>query len=200
VPGSSTTSANRWFSAAWKLLLIGALAGFFLDAIHTHTDTTGYKSPWFFRGAWWVFPLFGGAGVAIGLSRPLAERLLGRVSAAQRPGKVALGFGLFVVAYALSGVLSSSWLICTIALGALFAIVWWICDRSLLGLVLAAGTAPIGVLVESSLVRAGVFWHVHAGPFGVSHWLPWLYAIAAIAIGNLGRAFVFTGLRARSDD
>lgn len=181
---------RRWSAAGARLALLGATVGVALDAIHTHTDTTAYTTPWVLRMAWWVPPLFAGAGVAIGLGRPLALRLSGATPTSPSGARVALAMGLFVVAYALSGVLPlPNAGIAAVLLG-VFAVVWWTCDRTPLALGLAVATAIGGTLVEATLVAEGAFRYVRPDVGGVAVWLPALYLTAGVAVGLLGSFFV----------
>lgn len=172
--------------ASALLLLAGATLGSLLDAIHTHTGTTRYAAPLFFLAAWWTPPLFAAAALAIGLQRPLFTRWSGRAAPPPRGAIVALAMTLFVVAYAASGLLPFGWAGKSAVLGALFAVTFWLCDRTLLGLGLAALTAFGGWSVEATLMRNGLFFHKDTEILGVAGWIPWLYATAAVAVGALG--------------
>src|SRR5712671_140330 len=59
--------------AAVPLGALGATVGPVLDGFHTWSGTTWYTSPGWLRTVWWCPLLFGGAALAIGLSRPLLE-------------------------------------------------------------------------------------------------------------------------------
>jgi hypothetical protein len=182
--------SGRWGGAVARLAFLGATLGAALDGIHTHTGTTAYPTPWVLRMAWWVPPLFAGAGVAIGLGRPIARRVVGATPAAPSGARVALAMGLFVLAYALSGVLPLSTAGIAAVLLALFAVLWWTCDRTALALGLAVATAIGGVLVETTLVAQGAFYHLRPDVAGVPVWLPALYLSAGVAVGLLGSFFV----------
>jgi hypothetical protein len=187
-------TSRRWARGAAALAALGATAGTALDGIHTHTGTTEYGAPVAWRAAWWVPLLFAGAALAVGLLRPAAEAALGPRGPAARaapapPGAAAAGagFALFVLAYALSGVLPAGR---APALAAVFAVAWAAFDRTALGLALAAVTAAGGAAVELTLIHAGAFRHLRPDVFGLPWWLPWLYATGAIALGNLGKRLV----------
>lgn len=49
--------------------------------MHVATGATAYSAPVAFGLAWWVPFLFGAAAVAMGLARPLAERMTGAMTA-----------------------------------------------------------------------------------------------------------------------
>ena len=180
----------RWVAGGGGLALLGATLGVALDAVHTHTGTTAYAHPVLLGMAWWVPLLFGGGAVAMGLARPLADHLLARPPSPVSAGSGATGMGLFVLAYVLSGVLPVSNAVRVPVLATVFAVAWAVCDRSLLGLVLAAATAAVGTSVEIGLVRLGAFSYTHPDLAGVAAWLPWLYATGAIGVGNLGRRLI----------
>ncbi len=46
-------------------------------------------------------------------------------------------------------------------------------------------TAITGTLIEMILVAAGAFTYLHPDVFGVPYWLPYIYAIASLAVGDL---------------
>jgi hypothetical protein len=133
-----------WVPAAGLLLLLGATLGTALDAIHTVTRTTEYARPissaaWAF--AWWTPPLFAGAGLAIGIGRPVADRLLARRGPLPSAGAVALAMGIFVLAYALSGTLPGGNVARAVALGACFAAAY------------ATGSVSVGALARRLVAR-----------------------------------------------
>ena len=162
---------------------MGGTVGASLDAVHVHTGTTSYAHPLLFGQAWWVPPLFAGSGVAIGLGRPIAERLVGTAGRLPSRSAAFTGMALFILAYVSSGLLHARPGICSVVLAALFAIGWLRCDRSALGLVLAALTAVAGTAVEMLLVGVGAFSYVEPSFGGVARWLPLLYCCAAVGVG-----------------
>jgi hypothetical protein len=203
-PSSATTTASsrprtedpsvlaspRWLRAGVSLALTGATLGTSLDAIHVHTATTAYTHPALAGQAAWVPPLFASAGVLMGLGRPLAERLVGRVTPAPSWGTVGVAMAAFMLAYGLSGLLHPWPSACTVVLGALFVAAWLRCDRTGLGLVLAALTAIIGTAVETLLVAVGGFRYLEPSLGLVAVWLPALYCCAAVGVGTLGKRLV----------
>ena len=72
-------------------------------------------------------------------------------------------------------------------LGAFFVASWVSCDRTRLGLLLAALAAVVGPCVEMALVHAGVFVHHEVLAFGIPAWLPLLYLTAVVGLGGLAR-------------
>jgi hypothetical protein len=183
-------SSPRWLRAGATLALTGATLGTALDATHVHTGTTAYTHPSLLGQAWWVPPLFAGAGVVIGLARPVAERLFGRVAPPPAWGAVIVAMGLFILAYAASGLLDGSPWFCALLLAALFVAGWLRYDGSSLGLLLAALTAVGGTLVEMWLVQVGAFSYLAPSMGGVAVWLPALYLCAAVGVGALGKRLV----------
>ena len=148
-----------------------------------------YTTPVVWRMAWWV-PIVFAAAFCLGLLRPLLERATGqRPSPAPTLDKALLAFALFVVAYWTS-VAPLDWRVVSALLAGIFAVSWWLCDRSRLGLLIAAIGAVGGPLVESALVSLGTFVHVHPVVLGVSGWLPFLYLSAAIALTSTGKLLV----------
>ena len=177
----------RWARAAVALVALGATLGTALDGIHTHFAATRYTHPIFWLAAWWV-PLVFGPAFALGLARPL----LGRLGADAPPpswGQVLLSWVLFVAAY-FASVIPLPWPLVSILLVALFAASWWLCDRTARTLLVAAAGAIGGPLVESALVAARTFVHVHPVYLGVSGWLPFLYLCAGVALCTLARRLV----------
>jgi hypothetical protein len=164
---------------------MGGTIGAGLDAVHVLTGATAYTHPALFGQAWWVPPLFAGAGVAIGLGRPIAERLVGAPGRVQSRAAALEGMVLFMLAYVASGLLHAWPVICSAVLAALFAAGWLRCDRSALGLVLAALTAVAGAAVEMLLVGVGAFVYLRPSLGGVAVWLPLLYCCASVGVGAL---------------
>lgn len=187
---SDPRGVGRWLRGGVFLAAAGATLGTALDAIHVHTGATRYTTPALLGLAWWVPPLFGTAAVAIGLGRPLAERILGTISPAPRGGPVLFGMLLFVAAYVVSSIGPGGSTGRAAALVAIAAVGWIACDRHATGLLHAALTAAGGVLVEAVLVRAGAFEHTRVDFLGVAGWLPALYLCAAVGVGALGKRLV----------
>ena len=175
------------FGRVVLLFAFGAVVGSGLDALHTHSGTTLYASPWFFEMSVWTPLIFGLAGLSVGLSYPLAERLTGR-----RPGRrlswteVGAGFAVFAALYAMSGYLpvSNAAKLVVLLVGAAVLFGWL--ARTALAFVLAVLTAVVGPLVEAALVHAGLFGYREPDVLGFAMWLPALYASGSIAFGAVG--------------
>jgi hypothetical protein len=187
---STPRTVGRWLQGGVLLALAGVTLGTALDALHVHTGTTRYTSPVAFGLAWWTPPLFAAAAVAIGLGRPMLDRMLRTPAPAPRTGPVALGMLLFIAGYVVSsiGPGGSRGRAQVLAAMALFG--WLMCDGRVAGIVHAVTTAACGLLVEAMLVRAGLFEHTQIDVLGVAGWLPALYLCAAVGVGTLGKRLV----------
>jgi hypothetical protein len=178
----------RFRRAALLLAALGATLGTALDGIHTHLGATAYTHPVFWRAAWWVPPLFGGA-FAIGMACPLAERFLRRASRAPASGAIALAFVAFIGAYFLS-VAPLPWPATAALLLGIFVVAWARLDRSPVSLGIAVLAAFGGPAVEALLVTQGLFHYHRFTAFGVPGWLPFLYMVAAVPLTLLARRLV----------
>lgn len=138
--------------------------------------------------AWWVPLLFAGA-FSLGLARPLLERVLGAAGPMPTRAGVTAALGAFVAAYVVS-VLPLPWPAVAGLIFVLFALSWWLFDRSPAGLAVALAASFGGPAVESFLVGRGVFVHFQVLAFGVPGWLPCLYLVAGVALTALGKRLV----------
>src|SRR5207247_631530 len=137
-------------------------------ALHTHSGTTAYAAPWLFQMATWTPLVFGSAGLSVGLSYPIAERVTG-VSPAGRLSwtEIAIAFAAFALLYAASGYLPvSNALKLVVLLAGAVALFAWIA-RTALALALAVLTAIVGPVVEVLLVRSGAFAHLQPDFLGI---------------------------------
>jgi len=175
--------------AALVLAALGATLGTLLDGIHSHFGATAYTSPVLWRAAWWTPLLFAGA-FAVGLVRPALERRRGGPRAPlPTTGALALGFAFFVGAYWLSVVPAAGPVVAGL-LALVFAISWFLCDRTALGLGIAVAASVGGPAVEALMISQGLFVHLHTFAFGVPAWLPFLYMTASIPLCGLARRLV----------
>jgi hypothetical protein len=186
---------------AWVcVFLLGASVGSLLDGIHTHSGMTEYSAPWIWMMAPWTPPLFGAAAVAIAGVHASCDRLDLRASAVPSWRSTIVGIVVFAIAYFASGYLPAGNGVKTIVLVAIFAGCVLAFDRSRQGLALACITAAGGVIVEHALTVAGAFRHLYQDLWLVPVWLPALYLVASVTIGNIGRriAASTSGASARS--
>lgn len=185
---------GRWIGAAARLALLGATLGVALDWVHVATGTTAYTSPSMFGLAWWVPLLFGGAAVAMGLGRPLAERLTNRtrdrMTTELTAGGAATGLAIFVLAYLATAFLALPSPVVAAIISVLFLCAWGTSDGTSLGFWLAALAATIGTGVEVGLTAAGAFTHHYQELAGVASWLPLLYATGQMGVGAVGKRLV----------
>jgi hypothetical protein len=183
-----------------KQVLVLFVTGFFLgpigDFAHVKTQTTTYPSDYglyFFGLPFWVPFLFGTAAVAVGVSHPAFDKILGPNilrPGAKTLGRVIGGLALFLGSYCLSGLLPpakamhNDLMLALIALGT-----WAILDWTWQGIILGILTAVVGSLTEIILVHLGFFSYLPPknNLWGVASWLPWLYFTASVSVGNLGR-------------
>ena len=182
---------------ATRVFLLGFIFAPLGDMVHVSTHTTWYTSGYafYFMGIpWWVFPFFGVSGLIVGYSGYFFDQKIFKTKKL-RPGEVdaqkaVLGAFSFLIAYLLSGVLKDYpiWLI-HLVLGGMTFLYWFYLERTWQGILLALGPAIGGTLVEITLVRNGVFKYLPPDDllFGVASWLPWLYVILALSLGNLMR-------------
>lgn len=184
-----------------KKILILFFVGFFLGPIgdysHVITDTTAYPQGVFdlylLGIPIWVPFLFGSASLAVGISHPQMDKLLGPRK--ERPGAKNWGLAigglwLFLGIYILSGYLPWSGGIGNdLVLGGIAYLIWIGLDRSWQGIFLGLLTALGGTFVEIILVKLEVFSYLAPKDtlLGVASWLPWLYFSASVTIGNFGR-------------
>jgi hypothetical protein len=156
-----------------------------------------YAVPAFFGLAWWVPLLFGGTAVAIGYSHPLIDPLLYN---RRPPRRIAISLAeltWLVLAY----FVSASFLASPAKAGLLAVIYlnfWLLSGGGWQNLVLSVVTAITGTLIEMILVTAGAFSYLHPDFIGVPYWLPCMYAYASLAVGDVGRALVFSSSRGPS--
>jgi hypothetical protein len=185
-PGHGFGAAS-YGRAALVLALIGATVGPCLDALHTFSAATWYAQPQLLRSVWWCPPLFAFAAVSIGLPRAIIDRRLdGAPLLRVTRGAVAYKMALFFLGYALSGFLPAPWWVKALVLVALFVAALWPHDTR--GVFLGAlGAALGGWLVEWQLTSHQLFFHRDTQLWGVAGWIPALYALAAVAVGALGR-------------
>ncbi len=179
------------------LFLLGATLGTALDAFHVYSYVEQYTRPTFFGVAWWVPLLFGSAAVAIGYSHPLVDPLIHNIRPPRRISTSVAELGWLALAYLVAasplGSLAKAGLLMLIYLN-----FWLLVGRGWQNLLLSLVTAITGTLVEMTLVAAGAFFYLQPDILGVPYWLPWIYACASLAVGDLGRSLMYRSVRGTS--
>lgn len=179
------------------LFLLGATLGTALDAFHVYSYVEQYTRPAFFGVAWWVPLLFGSAAVAIGYSHPLVDPLIHNIRPPRRISTSVAELGWLVLAYLVAasplGSLAKAGLLMLVYLN-----FWLLVGRGWQNLLLSLVTAITGTLVEMTLVAAGAFFYLQPDILGVPYWLPWIYACASLAVGDLGRSLMYRSVRGTS--
>lgn len=172
-----------------RLVILGAVVGPLLDRAHAWTGAIGYDVPVTALGVpWWVSLVYIGAALGIGLSHPALDRALKRPQRVTLSlPKLALGFTMMALLWVASGLLpgSNAFIAACLFVGAAATLA--ALDRTWQGALMALGTGAGGVVVETALVRLGLFHHRRPDVLGLPIWLPCLYFAGSVAIGNLAR-------------
>lgn len=167
------------------------MLGFFLgplaDLFHNLSETSYYPHPFFLGLAFFVPFLFGSATVLVGLSHVFIDQILSRHISLTWT-QVVLGLVGFLGIYAVSGYfrLGPSFLL-YLLLGSIAIVIWYFLDQTAVGLFLALLTAIGGCAVEITLGLVGQFHYNAPDLWGIPLWLPFLYMVASVAVGNLAR-------------
>ena len=183
---------HRW-AILW-LFLLGATFGTALDAFHVYSYVEQYTRSAFLGVAWWVPLLFGFAVAAIGYSHPLIDPLIHNLRRPRRLTTSIAELAWLLLAYVIAASPISS-LAKTILLGLIYFNFWLLTGRGLQNLLLSLVTAITGTLVEMTLVAAGAFSYLQPDILGIPYWLPFMYACASLAIGDLGRSLMSDSAR-----
>uniref|UniRef100_A0A7S0RHV2 Uncharacterized protein n=1 Tax=Chlamydomonas leiostraca TaxID=1034604 RepID=A0A7S0RHV2_9CHLO len=199
----------------------GAVLGPMLDGLHSSNNVLHYANPttitlgaYTLETCWWVLVLFGVAGVILGVSVPLLDRVWPGRDQAQAPPApswpaVLLCISLFVAQYGLSGALDraladpgsagSAWvqpLVALLGAGhtqdvvliAYAALHYLAFDRTAPGLLMSALTALCGPAIEVALINGPhLYSYTHPQVAGIPLWIAWVYFCGGPAVGNLGR-------------
>ncbi len=162
----------------WLAVLLGGALCFALDHLHVAFGVLFYPHPVFWGQAWWVFPLFAGATMAmIG-----GARLLLPAAATARPEgwrdivRLVAAYGFTALAAGRPLVVLATLLLTFVATRAAS----WRGDSPGL-LVFCAVSAVAGTGWEILWSGMGMFTYVHPDLLGVPVWLPALYLHAAPA-------------------
>ena len=176
------------------LFLLGAIFGTALDAFHVYSYVEQYTRPAFLGVAWWVPLLFGIAAVAIGYSHPLTDPLIHNLRRPRRLTMSIAELAWLLLAYVIAASPISS-LAKTVLLTLIYFNFWLLTGRGWQNLLLSLVTAITGTLVEMTLVAAGAFSYLQPDMLGVPYWLPFMYACASLAVGDLGRSLMYRSAR-----
>jgi hypothetical protein len=174
--------AARWCVAG----VIGGAAGLIGDHLHVTEGVLFYPHPVIWQQAWWVFPLFFGATIAIFAGVNLVHP---KPLDPDPPMRSALGDFLgFMVAYAFTAFgQSMPNLVLFVLLGTWVArAIRGLAGRHILFCVICA---LCGTGFEIMWSGIGMFTYRHPDFLGVARWLPALYLHAALA-GDSGRRLV----------
>ncbi|MEK6606893.1 MAG: hypothetical protein AABZ30_04455 [Myxococcota bacterium] len=182
--------------ACLVLFVVGAILGTACDQIHVQFGVLWYPRPFMLGQAWWVPPLFGGAGIALSYGPALILRALPAAPPPARPGReIAIAGASFVAAYFATGVFSAHPLALAAGLAAAWAARLVRLDRreAVGALVVSLTAAAAGSLFEAALSSTGAFFYHRPDALGVPIWLPSLYLHVAL----LGRAIARVWLSGR---
>ena len=177
----------RW--ALFWLFLVGAICGTALDAFHVYSSIEQYPRPAFLGVAWWVPLLFGFAAVSIGYSHPFIDPLIHNIRRPRRLITSIAELSWLLLAYVIAASTFTS-ISKAILLGLIYFNFWLLTGRGWRNLLLSVVTAITGTLIEMTLVAAGAFSYLQPDIFGIPYWLPFMYACASLAIGDLGRSLM----------
>jgi hypothetical protein len=179
------------------LFVLGATLGTTLDAFQVYSYVERYPTPVLFGTAWWVPFLFGSAAVAIGYSHPLVDPLIHNMRRPRRISTSIAELTWLLLAYLVAASPLDS-PAKTVLLVLIYFNFWLLTGRGWQNLLLSLVTAITGTLIEMTLVAAGAFSYLQPDILGVPYWLPWIYACASLAIGDLGRSLMYGSVRGRS--
>ena len=182
----------RW--ALFLLFLVGAICGTALDAFHVYSAVEHYPRPAFLGVAWWVPLLFGFAAVSIGFSHPFIDPLIHNLRRPRRLTTSIAELSWLLLAYVIAASALSS-IAKAILLGLIYFNFWLLTGRGWRNLLLSFVTAITGTLIEMTLVAAGAFSYLQPDILGVPYWLPFMYACASLAVGDLGRSLKYGSAR-----
>eukprot|EP00004_Rigifila_ramosa_P014914 TRINITY_DN3432_c0_g2_i7.p7 TRINITY_DN3432_c0_g2~~TRINITY_DN3432_c0_g2_i7.p7 ORF type:complete len:213 (-),score=70.46 TRINITY_DN3432_c0_g2_i7:161-799(-) len=182
---TSSSAAPMGLRAGVVFFVVGGLLGAALDEVHAYCDILFYRPAdiVFLRMAWWVPPEFGAGGLLVYLLQPRVDRLVG-IRPAQSKADAAMAVAVFVVLYALSGILpffGTGDALLSLTLAGIFVTQWFVLDGRLALLVPALVLGCGGVLFENTLVALGLFAYVAPDLLGVRHWIVWIWASAVFA-------------------
>ena len=198
-----------WLKQTAAVAASSAVLGPLCDGCHSRHDVLHYANPTvqlpLLETCWWVPVLFSLAGITLGTSHPILDRLAeSKLNAPRRPAPgwtaTLLCIGSFCACYELSGVLAQAADAAgKVGLGARATAVdvplavnalaiFLIFERSWGGLFMALLTAVAGPVVEIGLIQVfGLYHYSSPDVLGIPLWIAWVYAAGGPAVGNLGR-------------
>ena len=174
--------AVRWLIGG----VIGGFASLVGDHLHVTQGVLFYPHPVLWQQAWWVFPLFFGATIAIFAGVNLVHP---KPLDPDPPVRAAIGdFIAFLTAYAFTAFANSlPNVVLFVLLGTWVArVVRGMPGRHIVFCILCALS---GTAFEASWSGLGMFTYYHPDFLGVPRWLPALYLHAALA-GDSARRVV----------
>lgn len=187
--------------ALWWAVL-GVVVAVPLDALHVWSGVISYGERIAGPLDWMAVPLFGAAGVMVGLGHrhlavPLAVPLARPWTRARRAGALPptssaaawAGSGAFVLAYGSSSFIHPAPVVALLLYVALWLVTVVRVDaRARPALVLfSLGAALVGPAVEASLSATGSFSYPDADLLGVPMWLPGIYLNVGAAVHLVDR-------------
>lgn len=168
--------------------------GTLLDWLHVRNGAASYSGtplvP-FLHVAWYVPIEFMGAGAFVGFVRPELDEELQRQASEISLWTTLYGLATLTFAWWASGALHS-WKVPSAAIASILTLVgvgtWAIFDLTRQGAIGAAIAAAAGVIAESLIVKTGTYRYTAPDVLDlVPQWLPSLYVVACVAVGNMGR-------------
>ncbi len=185
--------------------------GTVLDSLHVWNRAASYPNVTtlpLLRVAWYVPIEFMFAGAIVGTVRPELDEELKRKPERISLVFVAFGLSALTLAWWATGALTNAG-VPNSAIATLLTLAgagtWAIFDGTRQGAIAAAITAFLGVSVETAIVMTGTYKYTcpdllgAPGPEGlVPQWLPGLYVVACVAVGNVGRFMKYSWYQAFS--
>lgn len=179
------------------LALVAAALATLCDANHVYTQTLAYPEPFLFGQAWWVFPNFVLAFLAMGAGYYfLAPRLPASIPVQQStaPGNVrdfVEASTAFALVYLASGLGNLHPVLLSVIFYGTFALRWLATYERGWMLLLATILGIAGMFAEGALGASGGVAYRQVDIFHVPWWLGGLYVHGAFALREGMRFFVY---------
>eukprot|EP00041_Stephanoeca_diplocostata_P012779 m.215177 g.215177 ORF g.215177 m.215177 type:complete len:197 (+) comp19084_c0_seq2:237-827(+) len=171
------------------LFCAGALTSVMMTTLHTEHDILEFGQYETAVSPWWVIVSCGISGVFIGFAYPMFDKAFSSkpnveitVSTFVRQLIVFVGLILASVKFSFENNMEMS---CTLAF--ISILVWWIGDRSQIGLILSLLHTLGGTFAVQAFALMGLYRYTDADFAGVRSWLPALLFAGSVTCGNLGR-------------